>query len=476
MEWKYPYKTNPFDHQRNALKKSAETQSFAYFMEMGTGKTKTAIDNMGYLYLKNEIDTALVIAPKSVYTIWCKEIDIHLPDVVMRDIFQWKVDKPKNWNWFEKSKNLKIFLINVEALSNKNGFNTVVKFLKKFPKNYVVVDESTTIKNPKAKRTKFILELRKLIKFRRILTGSPVTKSPLDLYSQCYFLDPKLLGYESYYAFRNRYAEMQQIQMGANRYISIPKFYKNIEELEHKLDVFSFRVRKDQCLDLKPKVRQKRLIQLTGEQGILYEKLKRRALAVVRDTTVSFTNKLSEIVKLHQLTNGFIKDDDGNIQEFGKAKINALEEIIDETDDKIIIWVNYLHNIRQLKNFLSEKYGKESYVEIYGETKVKDRTNAIEAFQNNPKVRFFLSNPTTGGYGLTLTAAKTVVYFSNNYNLEVRKQSEDRAHRSGQTGTVVIIDIIAEKTIDENIMKALTKKGQIAAKTLGEEDLKDWLL
>ena len=264
--------------------------------------------------------------------------------------------------------------------------------------------------------------------------------------------------------------------MGANRFISIPKYYKHIEELERKLDIFSFRVRKDECLDLKPKVRQKRLIQLQGEQGILYEKLRRRALAVVRDSTVSFTNKLSEIVKLHQLTNGFIKDDDGQIQEFGKAKINALEEIIDETDDKIIIWVNYLHNIKQLKEFLAEKYGKNSFVEIYGETKVKDRAKAIDAFQNDSKVKFFLSNPTTGGYGLTLTAAKTVVYFSNNYNLEVRKQSEDRAHRSGQTGTVVIIDIIAENTIDEKIMNALTKKGQIAAKTLGEEDLKDWLL
>ena len=476
MEWKYPYKTNPFEHQRQALKKSADAYSFAYFMEMGTGKTKTAIDNMGYLYMKKEIDTALIIAPKSVYTIWCNEIEAHLPDVVKRDIFQWKIDKPKRWDYFKKSNNLKIFLINVEALSNRNGFETVKNFIKDYKNNFVVIDESTTIKNPKAKRTKYILALRNFIKYRRILTGSPVTKSPLDLYAQCYFLDPKLLGFESYYAFRNRYAEMQQIQMGANRFISIPKYYKHIEELERKLDIFSFRVRKDECLDLKPKVRQKRLIQLQGEQGILYEKLRRRALAVVRDSTVSFTNKLSEIVKLHQLTNGFIKDDDGQIQEFGKAKINALEEIIDETDDKIIIWVNYLHNIKQLKEFLAEKYGKDSFVEIYGETKVKDRAKAIDAFQNDSKVKFFLSNPTTGGYGLTLTAAKTVVYFSNNYNLEVRKQSEDRAHRSGQTGTVVIIDIIAENTIDEKIMTALTKKGQIAAKTLGEEDLKDWLL
>ena len=476
MEWKYPYKTKPFEHQRTALNKSATSSAYAYFMEMGTGKTKTAIDNIGYLYLQKEIDTVLIVAPKSVYTIWSKEIEAHLPDVVGRDIFQWKVDKPKTWERFLKSDKLKVFLMNVEALSGKNGFKEAQAFLKRFPNNFVVIDESTTIKNPKAKRTKYILSLRGYIRYKRILTGSPVTKSPLDLYSQCYFLDPKLLGFESYYAFRNRYAEMQQIQMGANRYISIPKYYKNIEELEHKLDRFSFRVRKDECLDLEPKVRQKRVVSMSSEQGVLYEKLRRRALAVVRDTTISFSNKLTEMIKLHQLTNGFCKDDDGNILEFGKQKINALEEIIDETDDKIIIWANYIYNIEQIKEFLTSKYGKDSFVEIYGATKVKDRQQAIESFQNNPKVRFFVSNPTTGGYGLTLTAANTVVYFSNNYNLEVRKQSEDRAHRSGQKGTVVIIDIITQNTIDEKIMKALTKKGQIAAKTLGEEELKDWLL
>ncbi len=476
MEWKYPYKTKPFDHQRTALNKSAEQNSYAYFMEMGTGKTKTAIDNIGYLYLKNQIDTVLIIAPKSVYTIWSKEIEAHLPDVVEKDIFQWKLDKPKTWNFFLKSKKLKIFLMNVEALSGKNGFKEAESFLKKFPKNFTVIDESTTIKNPKAKRTKYILSLSKYIKFKRILTGSPVTKSPLDLYSQCYFLDPKLLGFESFYSFRNRYAEMQQIQMGANRFISIPKYYKNIEELEFKLDKFSYRVRKDECLDLKPKVRQKRHVTMSSEQGILYEKLRRRALAIIGDSTISFSNKLTEMIKLHQVTNGFCKNDDGELMEFGKQKINALEEIIEETDDKIIIWANYIYNIEQIKQFLTDKYGKESFVEIYGATKVKDRQSAIESFQNNPNVRFFVSNPTTGGYGLTLTAANTVVYFSNNYNLEVRKQSEDRAHRSGQKGTVVIIDIITQNTIDEKIMKALTLKGQIAAKTLGEEELKDWLL
>ena len=153
-----------------------------------------------------------------------------------------------------------------------------------------------------------------------------------------------------------------------------------------------------------------------------------------------------------------------------------MEEIIEETDGKIIIWANYLWNIHQINHFLKVRYGEESTVSIFGEVNVEDRKKAVERIQTDEKTRFMVGNPTTGGFGLTLTACNTVIYFSNNYNLEVRKQSEDRAHRIGQKGSVLYIDIVARNTLDEAIMKALTNKGQIAAKTLGEEDLRDWLL
>jgi SNF2 family DNA or RNA helicase len=157
-------------------------------------------------------------------------------------------------------------------------------------------------------------------------------------------------------------------------------------------------------------------------------------------------------------------------------KLKALEETLEETDGKVIIWANYLYNIKEIIMFLRKKYGNDSVVSIYGEVNVEDRKKAVERIQKDPKTKFLVGNPTTGGFGLTLTACNTVIYFSNNYNLEVRKQSEDRAHRMGQKGSVVYIDIVARNTLDEAIMKSLTNKGQIAAKTLGEEDLRDWLL
>jgi len=474
--WKYPYKTTPYEHQRNALNESAEKTQWAYFMEMGTGKTKVTIDNMAYLFLQRKIMAALVIAPKSVYTNWESEIETHMPDVIKYKTYKWNIDKPKDYHALSQFKDLKIFLINVEALSTKRGFDACVDYLRENKLNFVVLDESTTIKNRSAKRTKNILALQRLSHMRRILTGSPITKSPLDLYTQCQFLSPELLGFSSYLAFRNRYAEMTDIPVGSGRFISVPKYYKRLEELEQKLKQFATRIRKDQCLDLKPKVRQKRYIELEGESKKIYEKLRTNALAIVEDSTISFSNKLTEIIKLHQVCNGFTKNDDGEILTLHKSKINALDEILEETDGKVIVWANYLYNIHEIIKFLEDKYGKESVVSIYGDIDVQKRKEAVDRIQTDSKTRFLVGNPTTGGFGLTLTAVNTVIYYSNNYNLEVRMQSEDRAHRMGQKGTVVYIDIVAKGTLDEAIMKSLTSKGQIAAKTLGEEDLRSWLL
>jgi len=474
--WKYPYKTKPYDHQRDALNSSANENQWAYFMEMGTGKTKVTIDNFAYLYFTKKINAVLIIAPKSVYTIWENEIETHLPNEIKYKIFKWNIDKPKDYASLNKTKDFRIFLINVEALSTKRGLDACEDYLSKNILNFVVLDESTTIKNRSAKRTKNILRLRSLSHIRRILTGSPITKSPLDLYTQCQFLSPELLGFTSYLTFRNRYAEMADLPVGSGRFIQIPKYYKRLDELEDKLKRFSTRIRKDQCLDLKPKIRQRRYIELEGKNKALYNRLREHALAIVEDSTISFSNKLTEIIKLHQVCNGFTKDDDGKILQLHDQKIDALKEILDETDGKVIIWANYLWNIHQIKHELMVKYGEKSTVCIFGEVSVEDRRQAVKRIQEDPETRFLVANPTTGGFGLTLTACNTVIYYSNNYNLEVRMQSEDRAHRLGQKGSVVYVDIVAKNTLDEAIMKSLINKGKIAAKTLGEEELKSWLL
>ena len=236
------------------------------------------------------------------------------------------------WLDFKKEK----MKIDIYVPMGSQNDKKIEAYVKKNKLNFVALDESTTIKNRSAKRTKNILALGKISHKKRILTGSPITKSPLDLFTQCQFLSPELLGFHSYLAFRNRYAEMTDIPVGSGRYISVPKYYKRLEELEEKMKSFATRIRKDECLDLKHKVRTKRYIELDGEGRKIYDRLRTSALAIVEDSTISFSNKLTEIIKLHQVCNGFTKDDDGKILKLHKSKLNALEETLEEMESEEI--------------------------------------------------------------------------------------------------------------------------------------------
>jgi len=467
----YNYKTEPFKHQRFALTQGAKEKNFAYFMEMGTGKTKVAIDNACYLYQENLIQFVIVIAPNSVYQNWQKEISVHSPETY--NIWTWKVDPEKKLPLNDSK--LTFILMNVEALSHKSGHKFLEKILSLIGlRSMMIVDESTTIKNRTARRTKAILKLSQFVKYKRILTGSPVTKSPLDLFTQCAFLDWRLLGYESFFTYRSRYAVMHTMEMNG-RQVMFPKYYTNLDELEARLKMFSYRCRKKDCLDLPDKLYSQRYIDLTDEQKKVYVDLKKKALAVIKDETISYANKLTEVLRLHQVVNGFVKTDEGNIKPFKtNPKLKELMSILEETEDKCIIWANYVFNINEIKKAIGETYGKDSVVSIYGEDSVEVRKDAVENFQSNDRCRFLVGNPTVGGYGLTLTAARYVIYFSNSYNLEVRQQSEDRAHRIGQGVAVTYIDLIANKSIDEMIIGSLEGKIEISAKTLGEE-VQKWL-
>ena len=467
---KYKFKTKPYEHQITALQQSWNKKEYAWFMEMGTGKTKVAIDNIGILNQQNLIDTAIIVAPKSVYLNWEDEIANHLSDEIPYSIYSWNKSKKDI-----DTKNLKVYLINTEALSHKSGVLFVKEILTKNLKSIFIIDESTSIKNQGASRTKNILKLSQLALYKRILTGSPVTKSPLDLYTQCAFLSPELLGFSSFYSFRARYAVMDAVHVGNQIYIHIPKYYVNLDELNSKLRTFSYRVRKDECLDLPEKIKQLRTIQLTTEQRSVYNNLKEKAIAIMQDESVSFTVKLVELLRLHQITNGFLKTDEGNIKEFEEnPKMDELLNILEQIEGKAIIWANYVHNIESITAKLIELYGKNSVVNIYGDVDAVKRKEAVHRFQNDPECKFFVGNPSTGGFGLTLTAASYVIYFSNNYNYEIRIQSEDRAHRIGQNKNVTYIDIVAKDTVDFHIMKALQNKLQISNKTLGE-NVKNWI-
>ena len=474
----YKFKTKPYEHQLTALKKSWNKETYAYFMEMGTGKTKVLIDNMDMLYDKGKIDGALIIAPKGVIKTWYEqELPTHLPNHIENVSILWqsnitKKQQEKLETLFEIETALHILVMNVEALSTEKGVKFAFKFLNSH-KTLVAIDESTTIKTPTAKRTKNIIGLGKHAKYRRIMTGSPVTKNPLDLYTQCEFLDPYLLDFSSYYAFRNRYAEMTTMNV-RGRSIQVVKEFRHLGELSKSLQPFSYRVLKEDCLDLPPKNWIKRHITLTKEQDKIYKQMKKHALAMLNGKVTSTMTVLTQLMRLHQITCGHFTADDGSVQDVDSNRIKELMNILEETEGKAIIWANYQRDITQITDNIEKEYGPGSVVDYYGLTPQEDRQDNIRKFQSDPKCRFMVGTPSTGGYGITLTAANTVIYYSNGYDLEKRLQSEDRAHRIGQKKNVTYIDIIAEKTVDEKIQKSLRKKINIASEVLGEE-LRAWI-
>jgi SNF2 family DNA or RNA helicase len=474
----YKFKTKPYAHQLRALEMSWDKKCFAYFMEMGTGKSKVLIDNTAILYDNGKINGVLIVAPKGVYKNWySSEIPTHLPDHIEKNMVLWQANITKQQQkyldtLFKTGTDLHILIMNVESLSTKKGVDFAARFLNSH-RAMMAIDESTTIKNPTAKRTKNIVALGKYAQYKRILTGSPVTKSPLDLYTQCEFLDPWLLDHQSFYSFRTRYAVMRKMNFGG-RSVEIPVGYKNLGELSDKLKPFSDRVLKDDCLDLPKKTFMKRVVQLTPDQFKVYEQMKKEALAIMNGKMTTTANALTQLMRLQQITCGHFKADDGTTQEINSNRLDELINVLSELEGKVVIWAHWQSDVRQIIKAIVKDFGENSFVDYYGLTPQDERQQNIKRFQEDDACRFFIGTPQTGGYGITLTAASNMVYYSNGYDLEKRQQSEARIDRIGQEKPMTYIDIICEDTVDERIVKALRKKVNIASQVMGEE-LKAWI-
>jgi SNF2 family DNA or RNA helicase len=476
----YPFKNKPFLHQQAYLERFWNKRVAALFADMGTGKSFMVINNIAILYDQGLINAVLIVAPKGVYRNWHEtELPKHLPAHIVYRMALWnpspkKAQKEEMERLFEVTEDLKILIMNIEALSTEKGVKYANRYLVAH-EAFMAIDESTTIKTPTAARAKNAAKIGKMATFRRIMTGSPVTKSPMDLYQQCAFLSEDCLDSRSYYAFQARYAVTVERSLATHSFKQVVG-YRHLDELQEKINKFAFRVTKEECLDLPDKMYTKREVDLTEEQIKAYNEMKTMALSLFKEGMASTVNALTQIMRLHQIVCGHVKLDDGTVKELPNNRIKELLSVVEESSGKIIIWANYRHDIEAIKLALQKEYGMNSVATYYGDTEADDRQRIVLDFQDpDSELRFFVGNPRTGGYGLTLTAANVVVYFSNSFDLEVRLQSEDRAHRIGQTKKVTYIDLISPKTVDEKIVQALRSKIDIANQVMGE-DLKAWLI
>ena len=453
----FGFKTRPFDHQRKAFYLSRDKKNFALLMEQGTGKTKVIIDNAAYLYGNGKITALVVIAPNGVHRNWLdRELPAHMPDWCKYKSIHYysgmdKKHKQKFNDLLGETEVLKVFAFNVEAFVSKVALSYMTKILIS-NKPFLVVDESSRIKSPSAKRTKEITKFSRYAKYKRILTGTPITKGPQDVYSQFKFLDSNILGYDSYYSFRSRYCIMGGYE---NRQIVS---YRNMPELTRNIEGHSFRVLKSECLDLPKKIYQRHYVEMSKKQATLYKQMKKQCMAELNGEVINAPETITRMLRMQQILCGWFPAETNAVPIDPKnPRIEALKEILASISSKAIIWARFKADIRAIEAVLGDEA-----VSYYGDVKSDDRTKAVDLFQNDPKIKFFIGQPQSGGIGLTLTAAEYAIYYSNSFDLESRLQSEDRCHRIGTKTNVTYIDIETPKTIDTQIIKALRNKKNLA--------------
>lgn len=454
-------------------------------MEMRTGKTKVTLDDFGRLELYGEVRNLVVIAPAGCYETWVKEDALqNLSDDLRErlDVYVWRSAKKGKAEMAAREAFLnreaqgpRMLVMNIEALSTvKAAREVLIGFLDQGPA-MVVIDESTCIKNHSAKRTKFVLdEVRPRAAFRRILSGLPTPRDPLDIYAQFYFLDPGILGHRKFTTFRARYAQTVLEMMGGRRFIRVVGF-KNQEELRSRIADNSYRVLLSEAKEIPPKAYITREVPLTDEQKRVYGQMKKLAMAQLESQDyVTATLAITKILRLHQIVMGHTTDDDGKVHELPTHRITALLEVLEEHAGKAIIWAPYDHTVNAIVEALEKRYGPGTVSRFWGGNR-STREEEERAFKEDPSVLFMVATAAAGGRGRTWNMANLMVYVGNTNNLEHRSQSEERGSGYGKEDRVTVVDLVSPGTVEEKIIKALRDKIDLASVITGDS-WKEWIV
>lgn len=460
---RFPFKTKPYQHQEDAFFLSRDSHAYALLFEMGTGKTKVILDTAAHLYGEGQIDALLVWAPNGVHKQWIEEqIPVHLPDwcPYVAAYYASNTNKAERVAmeqvWDDKHRQrLRILAMNIEAMSSDRG----KAYAKKFAMAYRclgTVDESTRIKTPGAARTRAMLSMRDMLPYRRIMSGAPVTKGVEDLYAQFAFLDADILGFNSFYTFRNRYCIMGGFEM--RQIVS----YRHVEDLQKRIDGWSYRVTKEQCLDLPPKVPVVRKVELHPEQKRLYDELKDEFLAQIGDRIIDAPLAITRLMRMQQVVCGHLpagEDQEGYVRipaEGVNPRIECAIDAVREAQGQKIVWARFRADLDMLAEALTK--ANITFTEYHGGN-AKTRDAGKRLYQQG-KVEVFLGQTGAGGTGHDLPMTSFMLYYSNDFNADTRWQSEDRGHRIGNQG-LTIMDLVS-CPLDAKILAALQKKKNVA--------------
>ncbi len=415
---------------------------------MGTGKTITSIAVVGQLAEQSKINKLLIVAPKSIVSVWEQEFEKFADFDYNLAVLDGSGDKKTDTLRHLNGKKLQVAVINYESTWRLESE------IAKWNPDMIVCDESTKIKNPQAKASKCLHRLGKKSRYNIILTGTPVVNNPLDFFSQYKFLDDSIFG-GSFYVFRARYAVLGGY--GNHQVVG----YNRLDELVSKAHSIAYRVKLSDAVDLPPFINETRIIELEPKAKMIYKSLEKESYAELTSGEVTTRNVLTKLLRLSQITGGFIRDDVGEAERISTVKLDALEDILDtcvEENKKVVVFARFVPEILSIERLLRKK--NIGYALIYGE--VKDRAEQVDKFQNDPKCMVFVGQLQTVGMGLTLTAGCVAVYYSLDFNYANYEQSRARIHRIGQDKKCLYIHLIAKGTVDEKILKALEHKKSVA--------------
>ena len=450
-----------YDHQARHVAEHWDKKAWGLWHDLGLGKTATTLHHAIQLFHAGYVRGVIVIAPSECYLNWLKEIPKHAE---MLSATAWQsasiARSAKNLTWL-KDQQYPVFVVNVEALSRDKPtvWPYLLEFVKARNRVMLVVDESSCIKNPKAKCTKNVMKLAIYSAYRRALNGVPGIESPFDVWSQLEFLSAGSTGY-NYFMFTKTYGIWERQYYGPRNFDKVVG-YRNVEQVRKLLEKHGDFLRKADCLDLPEKLYQTYHVEMPVELMKMYRDMKKHQIAVMGDSILAAENALDLATKLHDLATGFVKGEDDRITWVTDHKIVKLIELLKTIVGQCIIFCSSRPAIARLSDLLGKEFpGKVA--EIHGGVDMDERPEIVDRFQRG-EVSYLICNQQTAGRGITLTAASYVIYFRNGYSLERRVQSEDRAHRIGQDKNVTYIDVVCTGTIDERVVDALDKKLDVAS-------------
>lgn len=483
--------TEPMKHQHDQFMAHGSEKTYALFWEQGTGKTKESIDEMCLLIELGLIDAVLLVAPNGVHKNWLTdEIPVHMPqkyrDMLVPMIYKTESAAAK-WHQMKLDRTIRangipMLLFSYDGFCTDRGKKAAWSLLRK-RKCLYILDEAHHIKTPGAKKTKTIVASGRYAPYKRLLTGTPVSAGPFDVYSQMKFLDEGFwndIGCNSFQAFKTRFGIWEK---GFNRKLGreypVLVSYRDLDVLQEKLKTMSSRVLKEHVLDLPPKIHNNWYYEMTPQQERVYNQLREEFLYDHGDGRI--TNASLAIVRLlrfQQVLCGYLpfEDEEGargiELIPGGNPRLDSLHEAVSGFDKPYIVWARFTKDIELIKDRL-ESDGHKVATYYGGNSNDQNERHKL-GFQAGD-FNVFLGNPAKGAEGLTLNQAKWTYYYNNSFRLIHRLQSEDRNHRKGQTDQVGYTDMICEDSVDEHYVRNLVQKVDVAAKVTGDQ-IKEWLV